>query len=1066
MQKKSTSSSAFFNLRALIGLLLCAATVYFILIPIRSGLAFLHPQVPSNGSQRTLTFEERVSYQHAIEDVYWRHRIWPKERPDPKPSLDAMMPKTQLEKKVNDYLRNSQALEDYWKRPITAEQLQAEMDRMAKNTRQPEVLQELFDALGNDPFVIAECLARPALAERLLTSWYAFDQRIHGELKQHAEADLQSHRTVEQMKQMSGKHGEIELVRSDTPQGKQDRGAQHSVTLNSREWDETIRKLAVMLGEVPHASARRSNAIGAVARAAKGTPINIKVVSPLQEDKERYYGMAVIDQTKDRLKLATVAWVKQPLESWLAGAENQVGNAAVPTDRYTIPTVSGGGCIDDTWTGTAGPPDAREGSTAVWTGSEMIIWGGEIYSVTSFSSGGRYNPSTDTWTATSGVNAPTARAYHSGVWTGNEMIIWGGRDASFNLLNSGGRYDPTADSWTATTTTNAPDVRDAHTAVWTGSQMIVWGGESSFGYSSTGGRYNPGTDSWTATSTINAPSGRWHHTAVWTGSIMVVWGGFDGSNDLNTGGRYDPGTNSWTPTSTSNAPANRENHTAIWDGSEMIVWGGADFGLFTFYNSGGRYNPSTNSWIATSITNAADGRESHTAIWTGSEMVVWGGADDMAAFNTGGRYNPTTNSWTATSLSNAPSARELHTAVWTGSEMIVWGGGFALNDGGRYNPGTNSWVTIGNNGAPSGRINHTGVWIGSEMIVWAGYSPGAGGAVNTGGKYDSGTDSWTATNSVDAPIARTGHTALWTGTEMIVWGGEDNNFSYLDSGGRYDPSMNSWAGTSTANAAAGRTAHTAVWTGNEMVVWGGVGDSGELNAGGRYNPGTNSWTAISTTNAPTERYFHTAIWSGSEMIVWGGYDQFIGALDTGGRYDPEANSWTATSTVNVPTARSEHTAVWTGTEMIVFGGNVGISWNTGARYNPSTDSWVATSDAPAGRTGHTAVWTGSEMIVWGGSSDSGDSNTGGSYNPSTNGWTTTSTINAPSVRRGHTAVWTDTEMIVWGGGIQLETYWNSGGRYCAQSGPPPTPTPTVSPTPTPRVTPRPRPTPRHRPTPP
>ena len=56
-------------------------------------------------------------------------------------------------------------------RPITPEQLQAEMERMAQHTKQPEVLRELFAALGNDPFVIAECLARPVLAERMLTSF-------------------------------------------------------------------------------------------------------------------------------------------------------------------------------------------------------------------------------------------------------------------------------------------------------------------------------------------------------------------------------------------------------------------------------------------------------------------------------------------------------------------------------------------------------------------------------------------------------------------------------------------------------------------------------------------------------------------------------------------------------------------------------------------------------------------------------------------------------------------------------------------------------------------------------
>src|SRR5438128_1868228 len=195
-------------------------------------------------AQRTLTFAERVAYQRAIEDVYWRHRIWPKERPDAKPPLDAVMSRAQLEKKVSDYLRNSQALEDYWQRPITAEQLQAEMDRMARNTKQPEVLRELFEALGNDPFVIAECLARSALAERLVTSWYSYDQRIHGELKQRAKADLKAHPSIESIKQTSGKYNESELAKSDAAGGKINLGREHGIKLNSREWDETVQKLA------------------------------------------------------------------------------------------------------------------------------------------------------------------------------------------------------------------------------------------------------------------------------------------------------------------------------------------------------------------------------------------------------------------------------------------------------------------------------------------------------------------------------------------------------------------------------------------------------------------------------------------------------------------------------------------------------------------------------------------------------------------------------------------------------------------------------------------------------
>jgi hypothetical protein len=45
------------------------------------------------GASRSLTLDERVAAQRAIEEVYWRHRIWPKDNPNPKPSLDVTMPR-------------------------------------------------------------------------------------------------------------------------------------------------------------------------------------------------------------------------------------------------------------------------------------------------------------------------------------------------------------------------------------------------------------------------------------------------------------------------------------------------------------------------------------------------------------------------------------------------------------------------------------------------------------------------------------------------------------------------------------------------------------------------------------------------------------------------------------------------------------------------------------------------------------------------------------------------------------------------------------------------------------
>jgi hypothetical protein len=169
---------------------------------------------------------------------------------------------------------------------------------------------------------------------------------------------------------------------------------------------------------------------------------------------------------------------------------------------------------------------------------------------------------------------------------------------------------------------------------------------------------------------------------VWTGSKMIVWGGWNnGFGWANTGGLYDPATDSWTPTSTTGV-APRNYHTAVWTGSRMIVWGGMTTGNT---NTGESYDPVTDTWTATNTTGAPSARQGHKAVWTGSRMIVWGG-DDANKTNTGGIYDPATDSWAPTSMTGAPTPRDWHTAVWAGSRMIVWGGyaGSPTNTGGLY----------------------------------------------------------------------------------------------------------------------------------------------------------------------------------------------------------------------------------------------------------------------------------------------------------------------------------------------------------------------------------------------
>lgn len=661
-------------------------------------------------------------------------------------------------------------------------------------------------------------------------------------------------------------------------------------------------------------------------------------------------------------------------------------------------------------------PSARLDHTMVWTGTEVIVWGGSDIDNELLNTGGRYHPATDTWFATSPVGAPSPRQNHSAVWTGTEMIVWGG-----SATQTGGRYNPATDSWMPTNTTGAPAARNFHSAIWTGSLMVVWGGSIGTPYLDTGGRYDPTTDSWTPTSVVNTPTPRQYHGVVWTGNEMIVWGGTAWINDTpvrtNTGGRYNPANDSWTTTATTNAPAarNLQPGQAVWTGTEMFVWGGFTSSLT---NTGARYNPASNSWLPTSTTNAPTARQDHNMVWTGSEVIVWGGSNPL----TGSKYQPTTNSWIAMSTSGAPPNAHDARAIWTGTEMIVWGGrddSQRIQQGGRYDDSTDSWIPTSINHPPKRRYQHTATWTGVEMVIWGG-TPFAG--INGYGqaRYHAATDSWLPASSPPAANRRLRAASVWTGTHVMVWGGVNSSGIRQKDGILYNPATDTWTETSTVGAPAEREDHTLIWTGQEAIVWGGslIGGA-RTDTGGRYNPTSNSWLPTNLVNAPAARQGHTSVWTGTAMLVWGGRSSSV--LNSGSLYLPASDSWQPLAIADAPAPRELHSAVWTGSEMIVWGGQgSGARLNDGGRYNPASATWSSTSlvDAPEARQEHTAVWSGTEMIVWGGWRFDGASvfpSAGGRYSPVTDSWVPTSALNAPAGRRFHTAVWTGDSMVIWGG---------------------------------------------------
>jgi hypothetical protein len=244
------------------------------------------------------------------------------------------------------------------------------------------------------------------------------------------------------------------------------------------------------------------------------------------------------------------------------------------------------------------------------------------------------------------VNAPSPRSQFATTWTGSEMIVWGGTRDGFDELADGGAYNPERDSWTRLAASPlAPRLEP--TAVWTGEEMIVFGGlriEAIWDSFGDGARYNPRTGRWRLLNSEGAPRSRTVHTAVWTGSEMLIWGGryLPDYTFLNTGASYDAANDSWTTIPTSGAPAPRAGHCAVWSGSEMIVWGGWADPSPLELNSGGRYDPVSKRWSPTTLVNAPHARffnAPQSAVWTGEGMFVYGGYDYPISLNSAALYH-------------------------------------------------------------------------------------------------------------------------------------------------------------------------------------------------------------------------------------------------------------------------------------------------------------------------------------------------------------------------------------------------------------------------------------------
>lgn len=346
------------------------------------------------------------------------------------------------------------------------------------------------------------------------------------------------------------------------------------------------------------------------------------------------------------------------------------------------------------------------------------------------------------------------------------------------------------------------------------------------------------------------------------------------------------------------------------------------------------------------------GRAFHTAVWTGSRMLIWGGASASTTYkNDGASYDLVANKWT-TIASSPLSARRQQAGVWTGSQLFIWGGynGNPMKGGALYDPTTNAWTAIPD-GPLSARHSAVAAWSPAtkEVLVWGGCTSGyCTGVAGDGAAYNVETNTWTALGA--SPLAARADAAYgMVKGELVIWGGRSGSTTMLTDGARFDPVSRAWTKFSAPAATTldGRYDEAFLVANDSLFIWGGRSTSDEETAkpnGAIYAPMV-GFTPIPAASdslfAPSASRFNVAAWfGGGKLYLFSGIPSTASDVPKEGfvSYEPATDTWKTESVTGVPGNRSRASAVWTGKEALILGGlngnTSGTYYSTGAIYRP------------------------------------------------------------------------------------------------------------------------------------
>ena len=456
------------------------------------------------------------------------------------------------------------------------------------------------------------------------------------------------------------------------------------------------------------------------------------------------------------------------------------------TSSSTSISTSGG---PDVSTSSSGPGDTDVSTSSSGSGDTDVSTSSSASGTTDVSSSGSGDPD-----GCPGECAPNAVEQKDCPWgepairTCSESCTWGEFSAC-QLPGKGWR------TMALSTTANIPARMD-HTAVWTGDAMLVFGGQ---GGDLAPGAYDPVTNIWTKLA-LAPVAGH----AVWTGSELVV---IPKNNDVDKlGANFDPKTNKWT-THKSLFPLEKRVNFAfgVWmpTTQEVLVWGGYRKNCPCNLANGAALDVKSGTWrvVAASPLEPRDGYRPPGVVWNGSRVIVYGGGNYSGGrFEDAATYDPVTDTWAT--LPQSPQSGFTHLAAnaigVSGELAAFWGGdlfdgvnfNYPAKDGAIWDDMAKSWTAIPAipSGGPFDAHNKGATWsVGKTFGLWGGRTLKNGFQLDdTGHIYDAATKTWTALPP-GGPSGRTGVVAVWTGSEVIIWGGEAGNDGLQASGKIYRP---------------------------------------------------------------------------------------------------------------------------------------------------------------------------------------------------------------------------------------------------------------------------------------